>query len=229
MNRLAALPAPDSRTPDRELAERISRGDTASLQVLMRRYNQTVYRAARGVLRDDAEAEDAVQEAWLLAFRSMGAWRGEAKLSTWLVRIVVNESLARRKRRARGAEVISLDGESAGEVAASEASMREESPDQPERETLRAESRRLIEARIDDLPDAFREVFVLRAVEEMEVAEVAACLAIPEATVRTRFFRARALLRESLSREFDTAQENAFGFAGDRCDRIVARVMARLT
>lgn len=229
MTRLAALPAPDSRTPDSDLAARISRGDTACLQVLMRRYNQTVYRAARGILRDDAEAEDAVQEAWLLAFRSMGAWRGEARLSTWLVRIVVNESLARRKRRARGAEVISLDGESAIEVAAAEASMREESPDQPERESMRAESRKLIEAKIDDLPDAFREVFVLRAVEEMEVAEVAACLEIPEATVRTRFFRARALLRESLSREFDSAQENAFGFAGDRCDRIVARVMARLT
>lgn len=228
MTQAALLPVHDSRTPDADLAERISRGDTASLQVLMRRYNQTVYRAARGILRDDAEAEDAAQEAWLLAFRSMGSWRGEAKLSTWLVRIVVNESLARRKRRARGAEVISLDGESAMEVAAAEASMREESPDQPERESMRAESRKLIEAKIDELPDAFREVFVLRAVEEMEVAEVAACLGIPEATVRTRFFRARALLRESLSREFDSAQENAFGFAGDRCDRIVARVMARL-
>ncbi len=228
MNQNATLPAPDSRTPDVELAGRIARGETASLQVLMRRYNQTVYRAARGILRDEAEAEDAVQDAWLLAFRSMGAWRGEAKLSTWLVRIAVNESLARRRRSARGAEVISLDGESAMEVAAAEASLRQESPDQPEREGMRSESRRLIEAKIDELPDAFREVFVLRAVEEMEVGEVAACLGIPEATVRTRFFRARALLRESLSREFDTAQENAFGFAGDRCDRIVARVMARL-
>lgn len=226
---MTALPAtPDARMPDGELAHRIAGGDHAAFRVLMRRFNQTMYRAARSILRDDAEAEDAVQEAYLQAFRSMGAWRGEAKLSTWLVRIAVNEALARRSRRSRRAEVISLDGESAVELAAAEARMNEEAPDQPESASLRAEARRLIEARIDELPDAFRAVFMLRAVEEMDVPEVAACLGIPEATVRTRFFRARAFLRESLSREMDIAQENAFGFAGDRCDRIVARVMERL-
>lgn len=215
--------------PDNELAARVAAGDQAAFRLLMRRYNQTMYRAARSILRNEAEAEDAVQEAYLLAWRSAGAFRGEARLSTWLVRIVVNESLMRRRRNSRGAEVISLDGETAGEKAAAEASMREEAPDQPERESLRAEARRLIEAKIDELPDAFRTVFMLRAVDEMEVGEVAACLGIASATVRTRFFRARALLRESLSREIDVAQENAFGFAGERCDRIVEGVMARLT
>lgn len=218
----------DPGMPDADLARRVAEGDAAAFRLLMRRYNQTMYRAARSILRDEADAEDAVQEAYLQAYRAIGAWRGEARLGTWLVRIAVNEALARRRRRARGAEVISLDGETAVEKAAAEATMSEEAPDQPERESLRAEARRLIESRIDELPDAFRTVFVLRAVDEMEVPEVAACLGIPEATVRTRFFRARALLRESLSREIDVAQEGAFGFAGERCDRIVARVMERL-
>lgn len=224
----APTPALDPNMPDGDLAVRVHAGDHAAFRLLMRRYNQTMYRTARSILRDDAEAEDAVQEAYLQAYRSIGAWRGEAKLSTWLVRIVVNESLMRRRRRNRGAEVISLDGETAGEKAAAEASMQEEAPDQPEREALRSETRRLIEANIDKLPDAFRTVFMLRAVDEMDVGEVADCLGIPEATVRTRFFRARALLREMLSREIDIAQEHAFGFAGERCDRIVEGVMARL-
>ena len=218
----------DPGMPDADLARRVAAGEAAAFRLLMRRYNQTMYRAARSILREEAEAEDAVQEAYLQAYRAIGGWRGEARLGTWLVRIAVNEALARRRRRARGAEVISLDGETAAEKAAAEATMGEEAPDQPERESLRAEARRLIESRIDELPDAFRTVFVLRAVDEMEVPEVAACLGIPEATVRTRFFRARALLRESLSREIDVAQEGAFGFAGERCDRIVARVMERL-
>ena len=99
---------------------------------------------------------------------------------------------------------------------------------QPERAAMRADARRLLEQKIDELPAAFRTVFVLRALEEMSVEETAACLGIPEATVRTRFFRARSMLRESLSREFDYALEGAFGFDGERCDRIVARTLTRL-
>lgn len=106
--------------------------------------------------------------------------------------------------------------------------MNESSPEQPERAAVRSETRRLLEAKIDDLPDAFRTVFVLRAVEELTVEEAAAVLNIPEATVRTRFFRARGMLRESLSREIDLAHSDAFSFAGARCDRIIANVMARL-
>jgi RNA polymerase sigma-70 factor, ECF subfamily len=219
---------PGHRPNDAELAARTAAGDASAFRQIMRRHNQTMFRAARSILRDDAEAEDAVQEAYVLAWRSAGAFRGESKLSTWLVRIAVNEALARLRRRRRGAEVISLDGETADEIAAAETSMRRAGSDQPEREALRAETRRLIEAKLDELPEAFRSVFVLRAVEEMETEDVAACLGIPEATVRTRFFRARALLRESLSREIDVAQESAFGFAGERCDRIVARVMERI-
>ena len=223
-----ALQSPHEGLPDAEIAQRVAAGDAHAFRLLMRRHNQTLYRTARSILKDDAEAEDAVQDAWLLAYRAMGGFRGDAKLSTWLVRIAANEAIARSRKRRRRAEVIRLDGDTdAGEGA--EASMNDAAmPEQPERSALRAESRRLLERKIDELPEAFRAVFVLRALEELTVEETAAALGIPEATVRTRFFRARGLLREALAREIDTAFEDAFAFAGSRCDRIVAGVLARL-
>ena len=214
--------------PDVDIARRIAAGDCDALRVMMRRYNQTLYRTARSILRDDAEAEDAVQEAYLLAYRAMGGFRGDAKLSTWLVRIVANEAIGRVRKRSRRAEVVELNGQTEHEGEAAEITMNEASPEQPERAALRAETRRLIEAKIDLLPDAFRVVFVLRALEELTVEETAVCLSIPQATVRTRYFRARSLLREALAREIDVSVEDAFTFAGERCDRIVAGVLARL-
>ena len=194
----------------------------------MRRYNQTLYRTARSILKDDTESEDAVQDAYLLAYRAMARFRADAKLSTWLVRIVVNESLGRLRKRKRHAEVIRLDDTADSFEENAEMTMSERWPEQPERAALRAETRRLIEARIDQLPDAFRTVFVLRAVEEMSVEETAICLGIPQATVRSRYFRAKGLLREALAREIDYTIEDAFAFAGERCDRIVSGVLARL-
>jgi len=195
----------------------------------MKRHNQMLYRAARSILKNEGEAEDAVQEAYLQAYRAMGDFRGDAKVSTWLVRIVVNESITRLHKQTRRAEIIRLDGEELQpDLHSSEDSMNQSPPEQPDRAALRAETRRLLEAKIDELPDAFRTVFVLRAVEEMTVEEAAAVLGIPEATVRTRFFRAKGMLREALSRDIDLAHGDAFAFAGGRCDRIIANVMARL-
>jgi len=191
--------------------------DLAAFEQLMRRHNRALYRTARSIVKDDAEAEDVLQEAYILAFRGMEKFRGESSMSTWLTRIVINEAIARSRRRSR-AEIILLDGEAA----------MDEHSEQPEQALLRSEARRLIEQKIDCLPDAFRTVFVLRALEEMSVEETAACLDIPEATVRTRYFRARGLLREALSRELDIALEDAFAFDGARCDRIVANVLKRL-
>ena len=210
--------------PDAELVPRIAAGDKAAFEQLMRRHNQKLYRTARSILRDEAEAEDAVQEAYLTAYRAMGTFRGDAQVSTWLVRIVANEALGRLRKSRRSAEIIEIrDTE-----ALLETTMDEHTYEPPERAALRGETRRLMEAAIDRLPDAFRAVFVLRAVEEMSVEEIAAALAIPEATVRTRFFRARALLRAALARDMDVALEDAFAFAGDRCDRIVSGVLVRL-
>ncbi len=213
---------------DPELAQRISTGDKHAFELLMRRHNQILYRTARSILKDDAEAEDAAQEAWLLAYRAIGNFRGDAKLSTWLVRIVVNEAISRNRKRGRGAEVIQLGGEPQEDKEAAEGNVNQTLPEQPEHAARRAQTRRLLEAKIDELPDAFRTVFVLRALEELSVEETAAALSVPEATVRSRFFRARGLLREALSKEIDLAYGDAFAFAGARCDRIVAGVMARL-
>lgn len=216
-------------TDDEALAQRISRGDREAMTLLMRRYNQTLYRTARSILKDEAEAEDAVQEAYLHAFRAMPNFRGQSKLSTWLIRIAANEALGRLRRSKRRAEVIVLNEdqphllEDANPVVqAADVTV------QPDTLVLRDEMRQIIEAKIDRLPEAFRTVFVLRAVEELSVEETADCLGIPPATVRTRFFRARSLLREAIASETDVALESAFGFAGDRCDRIVAGVLARV-
>ncbi len=224
-----ALPlqtAVSEQTTDAELAARASKGDELAFECIMRRHNRLLFRTARSVLKNDDETEDALQEAYLRAWRALAGFRADAKLSTWLVRIVINESLGRLRRR--GAQVIPLD--SAVDLSEHEAQpWLEDDPDhRPERVAMRGEARRLMEASIDMLPDAFRTVFMLRAVEELSVEEIAAALAIPEATVRTRFFRARGLLREGLSRDVDLAIGDAFSFAGARCDRIVAHVLAKL-
>src|SRR5688572_16704088 len=201
--------------PDIELVERIRRGDVRAMELLMRRHNRMLFRTARAILRDDAEAEDAVQEAYLRAYKALPDFRGESKVSTWLVRIAANEALGRRRRALRGGEVVPLDA----------------IPDEadPKDDMLRVEMRRILEMRIDALPEAYRTVFMLRALEELSVEETAAALHIPEPTVRTRFFRARGLLRESLARDIDRGLEHAFGFAGERCDRIVRNVMEAIT
>ena len=219
---------PGKDLPYIEIARRIALGDADAFELLMRRCNQTLFRTASSILKDDAEVEDAVQEAYMLAYRAMGAFRGDAKLSTWLMRIVVNEAIARSRKRSRRAEIIQLSGEPEPDAEAAEVNMNGATPEQPEHAASRAETRRLLEARIDALPDVFRTVFVLRALEELTVEETAATLGIPVATVRTRYFRAKGLLREALAREVDFAFGDAFAFAGARCDRIVAGVLARL-
>lgn len=200
--------------------------DSAEFEALMRQHNRMLFRTARAILHDDAEAEDALQDAYVLAYRAMGKFRGEAKVSTWLARIVANEALQRlRKSRRRDAIVPLRSSDNLEEInEIPEGNMSQG----PERSAERAEMRKLLEKRIDALPDAYRPVFMLRAVEELSVEETAEVLNIPAATVRSRFFRARSLLRESLAAEVDLACEDAFGFAGERCDRIVANVMARI-
>jgi RNA polymerase sigma-70 factor (ECF subfamily) len=217
--------APDD--SDLALARRVAAGDLGAFEQIMRRHNRTLYRAARGILRDDAEAEDCLQSAYLLAYRAIATFAGHAQLSTWLARIVINEALGRKRRAAGHGVVIPLDGTADGDAPPTIATVAADTPG-PETEAMRHELAALIERRIDALPEAFRTVFVLRALEELSVEETATLLDIPEATVRTRYFRARSILRESLAREVDTALDGAFAFAGARCDRIVAVVLGRL-
>lgn len=213
---------------DADIVRGIAAGDRQAFTLLMRRHNRPLYRTARSILRDDTEAQDALQEAYLLAFRNIGKFRGESSLSTWLTRIVVNSAIARSRKISRRAEIIEIGAEPDWDKDTTEAPMDRQASQQPEQSAERAELRRIIEKRIDDLPESFRTVFMLRAVEEMSVEDVAASLGIPAATVRTRYFRAKGLLRESLARELDYALEGAFSFDGARCDRIVAGVLARL-
>jgi RNA polymerase sigma-70 factor (ECF subfamily) len=214
---------------DLGLARRIGARDERAFEAVMRAHNRMLFRIARSILKDDAEAEDAVQDAYLAAYRGIAAFRGGAKLSTWLARIVINEAYARLRKRARAASVIPLDGVAGGSGVhggtSEEGAMADESAERPEAEAMRAELRRMLERRIDELPEQFRTVFVLREVEELSVEETAAFLDLPPATVRTRAFRARALLRAALAREIDAATVDAFGFDGERCDRIVANVL----
>lgn len=225
--RNAQRPAVSAATTDVELVERASGGDEAAFEGIMRRHNRLLFRTARSILKSDAEAEDALQEAYLLAWRALATFRSESKLSTWLVRIVINEALGRLRRRS--AQVIPLDTAMESTDPATQQSMQDDPDQRPEQAAMRTQVRRLMEARIDTLPEAFRSVFMLRAVEELSVEEVSTALDLPEATVRTRYFRARGLLREGLSRDVDLAIGDAFAFDGARCDRIVATVLARLT
>jgi RNA polymerase sigma-70 factor, ECF subfamily len=220
-------PAALSGLDDAALAARIAREDHAAFEALMRRHNGRLFRVARAILKNDTEAEDALQDAYLDVYRHIGGFRGGAQLTTWLTRVVINQALMRLRRRKRDRVVIPFD-ERAAEPAPGEVEPPAGPPESPPGAVLRDELRRLLERRIDDLPVAFRTVFVMRDVEEMSVQETAECLAIPAATVRTRLFRARALLREALARDLDAATVAVFDFAGARCDRIVAGVLARL-
>src|SRR5262245_26728320 len=215
--------SPDA--PDTVLAERASRGDPVAFERIMRRHNQQLFRTARAILRDDGEAEDALQEAYLQAYRGLGEFRGDASLSTWLARIVANEALQRLRKRERRAEIVPLQPVDEAEL---EGIADVKNDRGPEAATHGGELRRVLEVQIDALPDDYRTVFMLRAVEELSVEETASILGIPEATVRSRFFRARSLLREALALKIDLACETAFSFAGGRCDRVVAFVLQHL-
>lgn len=217
----AAHPLPDDRT----LAARITARDGAAFEALMRQHNGRLFRVARAILKDDADAEDVLQDAYLDAYRNMSQFRGDSQLGTWLVRIVANRALMRLRKQKRDRVVIPIatrrrDDETPKDYA-------DQTSESPTNAAARAEVRRLLERRIDELPMTFRAVFVLREIEELSADEVAQCLGIPAATVRTRLFRARALLREALARDLDLATGDVFAFAGARCDRIVAGVLAR--
>jgi RNA polymerase sigma factor (sigma-70 family) len=218
-------PASNAVEDEQAILDGARAGEQDAFAVLMRRFNRRLYRLARAIVRDDAEAEDALQDAYINAFRSLGTFRGESSLSTWLSRLVINECLKRTRRDARRQNVIPMTHSPADRELEAVPSNDSASPDEA---TDRAQMRAILERNIDALPESFRAVFVLRSVEELTVEETAECLGIAAETVRTRHFRAKSLLRDALAREIDLAERNVFEFAGARCDRIVASVLARL-
>ena len=184
----------------------------------MRRYNQRLFRVSRAIVRDDAEAEDVMQQAYVNAYVHLHQFEDRAKFSTWLTRIAVYEALARVRRRGRQGEVDMGEGDM---------EPRSRTPD-PEHEAFASEIRRVLECSLDALPAIYRSAFMLRDVEGLSTAEAAECLSVTEDTVKTRVHRARILLREQLLERAGLAAGNAFPFLAPRCDRVVAAVLAHL-
>ncbi len=213
---------------DDMLATRAAGGDEHAFEQIMRANNRLLYRTARSILRDDEEAEDVLQEAYIKAYFKLASFNGQSKLSTWLVRIVINEALERKRKIAHGLKLVSngdrIESESHDDYYSGEV----ESSAGPEATAMRSQLSSLIQKHIERLPAVFRTVFVLRALEELTVEETASCLSIPEATVRTRFMRARRLLREHAARDINATLDSAFAFGGSHCDRTVHRVLTRI-
>jgi RNA polymerase sigma-70 factor (ECF subfamily) len=206
---------------DAEVVARILEGDARLFEVLMRRYNQRIFRVARAVLRDEAEAEDVMQHAYVEAFRHLGQFEGRASFATWLTKIALHEALARLRRRGRQERLDDHGGEDAM------AKLVSADPD-PEQQMLSGQVRALLEAALDALPLSYRSVFVLREVEGLSTAESAECLGVRPDVVKTRLLRARALLREELAQRAGVCSASAFTLHLSRCDRVVAAVFARV-
>jgi len=206
---------------DGAVIEQILRGDTALFELLMRRYNERVYRAARAILRDDHEAEDVMQQAYVNAFTHLHQFNGSAQFPTWLTRIAINEALARLRHQRRYEPFND-------ELSPQEPLMPSSPADNPERHAFTGELRRLLEWAIDELPQGMREVFMLREVEGLSTAEVAECLDVSEDVVKTRLSRGRAALRALLIDRTGATAPEAFRFYRPRCDLVVARVLAQI-
>jgi RNA polymerase sigma-70 factor (ECF subfamily) len=211
-------PQPSLELSDAEIARRVVAGEAELFELLMRRYNQRLYRILYGELGDPDEAEEVLQETWVRAYRHLASFRGEARLSTWLMRIGLHEAWARRQRQRR---FVVLDAE------------RDELPEpdlepSPERRAFSAELRAELERAVAAMPSHFRTVFLMREVEELSTEETAELLELTPENVKVRLHRARAHLRTALEQQLGDASRSLFGFDGRRCDRIVAGVLERL-
>ena len=208
---------------DEEVVARVLAGETSLFEIIMRRHNQRLYRTSRAILRDDAQAEDVVQDTYVRAYQHLAQFAGRAKFAAWLIRIAVNEGLARLRSRERYQEPETMS-EDEGDRMDRFASP---TPD-PEQQASRSEIRRLLEESIEALPDSHRTVFVLREIEEMSTTETAEALGLTEENVKIRLYRARAILRRKLYSHASVESKEAFAFGAARCDRVVRNVLERI-
>jgi RNA polymerase sigma-70 factor (ECF subfamily) len=208
---------------DQRLVERVKQGDLSAFELLVRRHNQRLYRAIRGVLRTGEEVEDAMQDTYFAALKHIDQFEGRAQFGTWLLKIGINEARARLRRRVR---LVALDDLPAEPTAS--ATMTEQDPVRtPEQQMGSNEMVALVEAAIDRLPADYRQVLMLRMVDALDTAETAEVLGMGESAVRQRLHRAREMLEKDVQKRVGIAMTSAFGFLGERCDRIVAEVMRR--
>jgi RNA polymerase sigma-70 factor, ECF subfamily len=218
---MAPIAAQEVCLSDDELVSRIRNGETELFETVMRRYNQMLFRTVRSIVGDDLEAEDVLQDTYVRAFEHLWQFAGAAKFSTWLTKIAVNEALSRLRRRRR---FQALDESYEIDLSARGPSR---TPG-PEEKAVQEQTTRLLEAAVDGLPEPYRCVFVMRAINGMTTAETAECLNLTDENVKIRMHRARAMLRQHLEKHLGSATANAFRFLGYRCDRVVHAVMYRL-
>lgn len=212
---------------DAELVRRARARDETAIRAIIRANNQRLYRLVRGLLHDDGEAEDVVQEAYVRAFSSLDGFRGESSLSTWLSRIALNEALGRRRGKGAASlrRTVTVDAATGGRVIPFP--LVDPSAD-PEKVMAQREIQHVVERAVDALPSAFRVVFMARVIEGLTVEETAELLGLKPETVKTRLHRARATLRAHVEKEIGPVLMDAFPFAGQRCERLTAAVIQRL-
>lgn len=222
------LPAVIDARDDSDLVSRARAGDCSAFEAIMRRHNRLLFRTARGIVDDDAEAQDVVQEAYLHAFTDLESFRGDASLGTWLVRIAINVAISAQRKKGRQVNLdqhADLASEPSPENVMAFSTPEAESPDAI---AGRLQLRDLLQGAIVRLPIIYRSVFILRAVEEVSVEETAFCLGVSADTVKTRFLRARVMLRDALGVQLQSYAQSTFPFAGARCDAVVSHVLPKL-
>ncbi|WP_029582464.1 RNA polymerase sigma factor [Bradyrhizobium sp. URHD0069] len=213
-------------SPEAELVQRARNRDEPAIRSIMQSNNRRLYRLARGILRNDSEAEDVVQETYLRAFTHLQDFRGDSSLATWLARIAMNEALGRLRRQRPGVEWTSLPpGTLEAQVIQFPLSAVSEDP---EKSMAQREIQHVVEHAIDELPNAFRIVFITRVIEGMNVEETSELLGLKPETVKTRLHRARTMLRNNVERKIGPIVMEAFPFAGKRCERLTDAVLKRL-
>jgi RNA polymerase sigma-70 factor, ECF subfamily len=218
------IPSPVDPITDEEIVARVIKGETLLFELLMRRHNQRVYRTVRAILGADDEAEDVMQQTYLNAFAHLSSFAGQARFSTWLTSIAVNEALARRRRSGVAALRVVRSHEDDDPIL----QIRASGPD-PEQQVMTSELQHLVEEEIMSLPENYRTVLVLRQVEGLSTEETAECLAVSTDVIKTRLRRARVMLREALLERAGVTLERLFAFPATRCDRVVNAVMASIS
>ncbi|HXS97321.1 MAG TPA: RNA polymerase sigma factor [Candidatus Limnocylindrales bacterium] len=209
---------------DGDVVTRVRGGDTGLYEILMRRYNQRLFRVIRSVVTNDAEAEDILQEAWVRGYEHLDQFEGRASFSTWVTRIAFNEALARVRKGKRWMPLENSEGE-----IMPEADRRQTTSVTPEAQAIRGQLAGVLQGAVDSLPPLYRSVFMLREVEQLSTSETAECLELSEEAVKTRLFRSRALLRRELQNRLGPAVAETYSFLGARCDGVVARVLERIS
>jgi len=219
--------APAAALPDGEIVKRVREGEPALFEILMRRYNQRLYRAARAVVKDETEVEDVMQQAYVNAFTHLHQFEERAQFSTWLTRITLNEAFGRRRKMRLAESMAAVAPDIEGDSGELMETVTSRQPD-PERQAYARELQHVLEDAVDNLPDTYRTVFMLRDIEGLSTSETSDGLGLGEEAVKTRLHRARAMIRRAVTARIGAVTAAAFQFQAPRCDRVVAAVLARI-